>query len=260
MRTVQLQIAPCATAEVRRLAAALGLSPIVAEILVRRGLGDPLVARGFLAAADAYPPSAFAGIDRAVEAIMAHVVSRAPITVHGDYDCDGVCSTAVLVRCLRELGGDVDWFLPDRRSDGYGLSIETVERLAARGTKLLITADCAITAVAEVAAARAAGVDVVVTDHHTPRADGHAARRSGRPPGALRIPMHRALRDRRRSEARPARSVRPPGWGRPSPTPTSSSSPSRRWPTSSLSAARTAASCEPACGRSPRARVPACGL
>ncbi len=70
------------------------------------------------------------------------------------------------------LGANVDWFLPDRRSDGYGLSIETIDRLAAQGTKLLITADCAITAVAEVAAARAAGVDVVVTDHHTPRADG----------------------------------------------------------------------------------------
>ena len=173
MRNVQLEIAPCSTADVRRLAAALGLSPTVAEILVRRGLGDPLAARAFLAAADTHPPSAFAGIDRAVEAIMVHVASRAPITVHGDYDCDGVCSTAVLVRCLRELGADVDWFLPDRRSDGYGLSIETIDRLAARGTKLLITADCAITAVAEVAAARTAGIDVVVTDHHTPRADGH---------------------------------------------------------------------------------------
>ncbi|MEA2370114.1 MAG: single-stranded-DNA-specific exonuclease [Solirubrobacteraceae bacterium] len=172
MRTVQLEIAPCSTAEVRRLAAELGLSPIVAEILVRRGLADPHDARAFLAAEDAHPPGAFAGIDRAVETVMGHVRSRAPITVHGDYDCDGVCSTAVLVRCLRELGGNVDWFLPDRRSDGYGLSIETIDRLAARGTKLLITADCAITAVAEVAAARAAGIDVVVTDHHTPRADG----------------------------------------------------------------------------------------
>ena len=172
MRTVQLEIARCSTADVRRLAAALGVSPIVAEILVRRDLGEPSAARAFLAAEDAHPPSAFAGIELAVETIIGHVRSGAPITVHGDYDCDGVCSTAVLVRCLRVLGANVDWFLPDRRSDGYGLSIETIERLAAQGTKLLITADCAITAVAEVAAARAAGVDVVVTDHHTPRADG----------------------------------------------------------------------------------------
>ena len=83
-----------------------------------------------------------------------------------------MCSTAILVSVLRELGADVDWFLPSRTEDGYGLSAATVARLAARGTRLLVTADCAITAVDEVAAARAAGIDVVVTDHHMPRADG----------------------------------------------------------------------------------------
>jgi single-stranded-DNA-specific exonuclease len=85
---------------------------------------------------------------------------------------DGVCSTAILVEALRALGADVDWFLPSRREDGYGLAAATVARLAARGTRLLVTVDCAITAVEEVAAARAAGMDVVVTDHHAPRADG----------------------------------------------------------------------------------------
>ena len=97
---------------------------------------------------------------------------RSRITVHGDYDVDGVAATAVLVRALRTLGADVDWYLPSRIDDGYGLAMATVERLAARGTDLLVTVDCAITAVEEVAAARAAGLDVVVTDHHTPRADG----------------------------------------------------------------------------------------
>jgi single-stranded-DNA-specific exonuclease len=92
--------------------------------------------------------------------------------VHGDYDVDGVCSTAVLVRSLRRLGADPGWFLPSRTEDGYGLSLKTVERLAAEGAGLLVTVDCAITAVEEVAAARAAGLDVVVTDHHRPRADG----------------------------------------------------------------------------------------
>jgi single-stranded-DNA-specific exonuclease len=172
VRSVELEIAACPTADVRRLATALELSPTVAEILVRRGLADPVAARAFLAADEAHPASAFAGIESAVETIIGHVRSGVPITVHGDYDCDGVCSTAVLVRCLRELGADVDWFLPDRRSDGYGLSLETIGRLAARGTKLLITADCAITAVDEVAAARAAGLAVVITDHHAPPADG----------------------------------------------------------------------------------------
>jgi single-stranded-DNA-specific exonuclease len=85
---------------------------------------------------------------------------------------DGVTATAILLRALRSLGADADWYLPSRVEDGYGLALSTVERLAARGTRLLVTVDCAITAVEEVAAARAAGMDVVVTDHHQPRADG----------------------------------------------------------------------------------------
>jgi single-stranded-DNA-specific exonuclease len=78
----------------------------------------------------------------------------------------------VLMRALRGLGAEVDSYLPDRASDGYGLNAATVGRLAARGTRLLVTVDCAITAVEEVAQARALGMDVVVTDHHAPRADG----------------------------------------------------------------------------------------
>jgi single-stranded-DNA-specific exonuclease len=139
---------------------------------VRRGLGDPEAARAWLAARDAHDPSAFAGIDDAVQVVRRHVAAGSRITIHGDYDVDGVCSTAILVRTLRSLGADVDWYLPSRTEDGYGLAAATVQRLAARGTRLLVTADCAITAVEEVAAARAAGMDVVVTDHHAPRADG----------------------------------------------------------------------------------------
>jgi len=139
---------------------------------VRRGLGDPAAARAFLAAEEAHDPLAFAGMDDAVALILRHVAAGSRITVHGDYDVDGVCSTAVLVRALRRLGGQVDWFLPSRIDDGYGLAGATVERLAARGTRLLITVDCAITAVEEVALARSLGLDVVVTDHHRPRADG----------------------------------------------------------------------------------------
>ncbi len=156
----------------RRLAAELGVSAVLAEVLVRRGLAEPAAARAFLAAADEHPLSAFGGLAEAAELIGRHVGRGSRITVHGDYDVDGVCSAAILIRALRTLGGDVDWYLPSRTEDGYGLSAATVERLAARGTDLLITADCAITAVEEVAAARAAGMDVVVTDHHAPRADG----------------------------------------------------------------------------------------
>jgi single-stranded-DNA-specific exonuclease len=172
METPRFEIPDCPEAEVERLERELGVSGPLAQVLVRRGLGAPEHARAFLAADEEHPPSAFDGIDAAVETIRAHVGRGERITIHGDYDVDGVCSTAILVRALRKLGGDVDWYLPDRASDGYGLNASTVERLAARGTRLLVTVDCAITAVAEVAAAKGLGMEVVVTDHHTPRADG----------------------------------------------------------------------------------------
>ncbi|MBV9606383.1 MAG: single-stranded-DNA-specific exonuclease RecJ [Solirubrobacterales bacterium] len=151
---------------------ALGVSHVLAQVLVRRGLADPGAARAFLDPQESHPPSAFAGIDRAVGVIERHIGRGSRIVVHGDYDVDGVCATAIMIRALRTRGADVGWYLPDRITDGYGLSLGTVQRLAERGTGLLVTVDCAITAVEEVAAARAAGLDVVVCDHHAPRADG----------------------------------------------------------------------------------------
>jgi single-stranded-DNA-specific exonuclease len=167
-----LQIPPAPVAQALALADELGVSPVVAQVLVRRRLADPDRARAFLDADERHSPEAFAGIDTAVSLVRDHIAAADRITVHGDYDVDGVCSTAVLVRALRRLGATVDWYLPDRLADGYGLNEGTVRRLAERGTRLLITADCAVAAVEEVAAARAAGIDVVVTDHHATRADG----------------------------------------------------------------------------------------
>src|SRR2546421_2764032 len=150
----------------------LGVSHVLAQVLVRRGLGDPAAARAFLDPRHDDEPSAFPAIERAVELIDSHIRSGARITVHGDYDVDGVCATALMVRALRALGAHVDWFLPGRLEDGYGLSSATVKRLADRGSELLITVDCGINAVEQVAEARTAGLEVVVTDHHALRADG----------------------------------------------------------------------------------------
>jgi single-stranded-DNA-specific exonuclease len=168
----RFEIAECPSADVARLRRELGVSGALAQVLVRRGLADPERARAFLAADEEHPPGSFAGIERAVATILGHVRAGRRITVHGDYDVDGICSTAVLARALRGLGADVDHYLPDRMGDGYGLAEATVRRLADRGTRLLVSADCAITAVAEVALARELGLDVVVTDHHSPRTDG----------------------------------------------------------------------------------------
>jgi single-stranded-DNA-specific exonuclease len=168
----RLDLAPYAPADALRLERELGVGHVLAQVLVRRGLADPGEARRFLAAGEAHDPSAFTGIERALDMIRGHIATGGRIVVHGDYDVDGVCATAIMLRALRSLGADVGWFLPSRVDDGYGLSGATVERLARRGTALIVTVDCGITAVDEVAAARAAGMDVVISDHHAPRADG----------------------------------------------------------------------------------------
>jgi single-stranded-DNA-specific exonuclease len=172
----RFQIAECDVEDVERLQRELEVSAAMAQVLVRRGQSDPAAARAFLAAEEEHPPSAFAGIDAAIGLVLDHIGLGRRITVHGDYDVDGVCSTAILVRVLRALGADVDWYLPDRASDGYGLNADTVERLAERGTQLLLSADCAITAVEEVALARTLGMAVLVTDHHAVRSDGELPR------------------------------------------------------------------------------------
>jgi single-stranded-DNA-specific exonuclease len=168
----RLDVPPCDSAAALALARDLGMSFPVAQVLVRRGITDLDAARAWLAGADEHPASAFRGIDDAIAVLLRHARAGTRITVHGDYDVDGVTSTAILVRALRAVGADVDWYLPSRSEDGYGLSVATVEKLAARGTKLLVTTDCGITAVDEVALAVSLGLDVVVTDHHAPRADG----------------------------------------------------------------------------------------
>jgi single-stranded-DNA-specific exonuclease len=172
VQSPRFEISDCPVADVERLERELGVSAAVAQVLVRRGHAEPADARAFLRAAEEHPPAAFRGIGEAVQVILAYARDGGRITVHGDYDVDGICSTAVLLRALRGIGANVDSYLPDRASDGYGLNSSTVRRLAARGTRLLVTVDCAITAVQEVAEAQALGMQVVVSDHHAPRADG----------------------------------------------------------------------------------------
>jgi single-stranded-DNA-specific exonuclease len=157
---------PYSYQEARELSAELGLSEPVAIALVRRGYRTPEQARVFLAADEMHAPEAFAAIGPIAEGILAVVEGGGRITVHGDFDVDGVCSTTILVKTLRGLGADCDWLIPDRMADGYGLSEGNVRKLAERGTALILTADCGITAVAEVELAKELGMEVVVTDHH----------------------------------------------------------------------------------------------
>ncbi len=146
----------------------LGVSAAVAAILVRRGHDTVPAALRFLRAEERHDPFLFAGMDAVCAKILGHVERGSRIVVHGDYDVDGVCSTAIVVRALRALGADPAWLIPSRLDDGYGLTLDTVARLERERAELVITADCAITSVREVDAALARGIDMVVTDHHQP--------------------------------------------------------------------------------------------
>jgi single-stranded-DNA-specific exonuclease len=159
--------APYAAGESLRLAADLGVSPHTAAILTRRGLGDAKDARRFLAAEERHAPELLSGMADACATVLRHVEAGSRVVVFGDYDVDGVCSTAILIRALRAIGADPAWRLPSRK-EGYGLSGDAVRELASQGAGLIVTVDCGVTAVAEVALARELGVEVVVTDHHRP--------------------------------------------------------------------------------------------
>src|ERR671923_107274 len=162
-------IRPCPHRESSLLARELGLSEITASVLVRRGYGNPGEARAFLAGEQPlHDPFALGDMAAACEAIRGAIAAGKAICVHGDYDADGICATALAVLTLRELGAEVWWHLPSRFDEGYGISGETLARLAGEGCGLVVSVDCGITAVEEVAAAKALGLDVVVTDHHQP--------------------------------------------------------------------------------------------
>jgi len=166
--TERFRLDPYDYGEVRRLAAELELAEPVAVTLVRRGYRTVNAARRFLEARESHEPTEFRGMEEVCGRILSVARGGGRITVHGDYDVDGVSSTAILVSTLRSLGADCDWLIPDRLSDGYGLTMASVEQLRRRGTELVITADCGIGSVDEVVAARGAGIQVVVTDHHLP--------------------------------------------------------------------------------------------
>jgi single-stranded-DNA-specific exonuclease len=162
-------IAPCNYEAAAALAADLGVSETTARVLVRRGLGDAQQARRFLAGdLPAHDPFLLGDMASARETILRAVADGKRICVHGDYDADGICATALAVLILRELGADVVWHLPSRFEEGYGVQSETLARLGDEGCGLVLTVDCGVTAVEEIGEARAHGLDVVVTDHHRP--------------------------------------------------------------------------------------------
>jgi len=163
----RISIDPCPTAASERLQREVGIGRVLADALTRRGWRDPLEVQAFLEMEGSiHDPLLLGDARMAVPLIQAAIASRTSIAVHGDYDADGVCATALLCEGLTSLGAVVRPFIPSRFEEGYGLAVETVDRLHADGVGMIITVDCGVTAVAAAARAAELGVELIITDHH----------------------------------------------------------------------------------------------
>ncbi|MEE8104415.1 MAG: single-stranded-DNA-specific exonuclease RecJ [Planctomycetota bacterium] len=155
------------------LAKSLALHPVTAQLLVTRGYDTVEHAKRFLSPRleQLHAPGELKDMDRAVAKIVAAIENRQRIAIYGDYDVDGVCSTAVLMRALEALGAKPKAFIPHRVHDGYGLNGAALKRLRDDGIDLVVTVDNGTTRAAEIAEARESGMEMVVTDHHEPNGD-----------------------------------------------------------------------------------------
>src|SRR5919108_5977826 len=156
---------------VAQLSEQLKISPLLARILVLRGFSDAPLARRYLSSSlrnDLPSPFEMTDMEPAVRRLIEALRNKEQIGVWGDYDVDGTTGAAVLVSFLREIGAEPIYHVPHRIDEGYGLNVEGLKRLRARGVGLLVTVDCGISNAVEIEAARGFGLDVVVVDHHQP--------------------------------------------------------------------------------------------
>lgn len=146
-----------------------GLDPLVVFIAFSRGLYDPYEIEHFIEnELDFSDPFEYSGMYEAVERINIAIDSEEKVLIFGDYDCDGITATALLVKYLKSRGVDVGYFIPDRENEGYGISIDAIKKAVDDGYSLIITVDNGINAVKEVEYANEIGIDVIITDHHIP--------------------------------------------------------------------------------------------
>lgn len=155
--------------ETEQFAKLCNIPPVLAVVLQNRGITDEKSAAAFLKKGldGVHDPFLLNDMDAAADRIITAIENKEKITVYGDYDADGVTSTAILYGFLKKTGANVEYYIPDRHKDGYGLNISAINRIARGGTKLMITVDCGITSVGEIEFAKTQSMDVIVTDHHT---------------------------------------------------------------------------------------------
>lgn len=151
-----------------QLAKSLKVSPLLAQVLINRGITDPAEASVFLRPklTELIDPAKMPGVNPAVQRLKQAIENKEKITIYGDYDVDGITGVAILWQVLTMLDAEVDYYIPHRIDEGYGLNAEAVEMLAKSGTKLLVTVDCGVTAFHSAETAAQLGLDLIITDHH----------------------------------------------------------------------------------------------
>ncbi|MEM1349005.1 MAG: DHH family phosphoesterase, partial [Myxococcota bacterium] len=154
---------------IQELSRALDIHPLIARVLLQRGVDTADEAERFLHPhlRHMHDPFLMKGMSEAVQIVLRALGEGQRIVIHGDYDVDGISSTSVMYEFLHDIGAQVSTFIPRRNKEGYGLSIDTVRRLQHEGAELLITCDCGISNVAEIQVAKQLGLDVIIVDHHT---------------------------------------------------------------------------------------------
>jgi single-stranded-DNA-specific exonuclease len=156
------------SAAILALAKQSSVDPVVAQLLLNRGITEHKSIEDFLEArfSDLRDPEMLPGVVEASGRIYAAVLAKTPITIYGDYDADGMTGTSILFGCLRLLGAEAQYYVPNRLEDNYGLSCDSIQKLAQRGRKMIISVDCGISSIEEADLCRQLGIDLIITDHH----------------------------------------------------------------------------------------------
>ena len=208
-RLKRWSISPPDADRARELAARLKTSPLLAQILLNRGMSEPDECQEFLRPSPKglADPALIPNLRKAAERIAKAIREKEKVVVYGDYDVDGITATSILWHAIRVLGGEVDYYIPHRIDEGYGLNAEALAQICDEGAKVIVSVDCGITAVEQVKVACARGVDVIITDHHewhceevegvpecggdgvTESVDGPSPRHSDTPTPRHRVPI-----------------------------------------------------------------------
>ncbi len=161
------------SAKVAEIASALGINQIVAKLLYNRGYTEVSTAKAFvyMESEMLMNPFKMKDLEKGIDGIKSAIERGEKITVYGDYDVDGVTSVCTLYLYLKSLGANVDYYIPNRAGEGYGVSVQAIDAIKENGCKLIVTVDTGTTAVEEVEYAKSIGVDFIVTDHHECRSD-----------------------------------------------------------------------------------------